>query len=167
MKIISNRFDGRLHRVWLDAKPVPGEPWMAFYPPGAPVQEADGTCWSSPYPVCAFFWPDRYYQVFMLLKETSTDYYCNVIAPPVFDASQNAFVFVDLDMDVVVSDGEVRTLDEDEFQARKHAYSMEWIEGALRGVKEVSDMASRGQGPFAPAAKQKWREWARASQPCL
>jgi protein associated with RNAse G/E len=165
MKIISNRFDGSWHRTWLDAKPIRGEPWMVFNPPGAPVHEATGKCWSSPYPVCAFFWPNRYYQVFMLLKETSTDYYCNVITPPVFDAVQNAIVFVDLDIDVVVRDGDVQTVDEDEFQARKDAYSTKWIEGALRGVKELYDMAKREQGPFSPAAKQKWREWAQNS--CL
>ncbi|HET8586396.1 MAG TPA: DUF402 domain-containing protein [Candidatus Limnocylindria bacterium] len=69
---------------------------------------------------------------------------------------------VDLDLDVVrTHDGEVRTLDEDEFidhQAR-FAYPPDLIVGARRAADSVVTMLERHQEPFNQAS-QRWLDYA-------
>jgi uncharacterized protein len=161
MKLQSLRGDGRIHRIWTKAYAT-DEPWAFTIPANTPVQESDGSEWSSPYPVVALFWPGAYYQVFMLLKEDTTDYYCNVIAPLRYVADEQTVVFTDLDLDVRVTATGVEVLDEDEYEVRKASYPPCWCEGAMRAKAELVALATQQRGPFSPATANRWRAIVRS-----
>jgi len=149
------------------------EPWAFVIPAGELVQEASGVTWFSDYPVVALFWPQRYYQVFVLLKATTTEYYCNIIAPPQYEPNLpnsrkddlSAVTFFDLDLDLYVKMAEgkpkVDQLDVAEFEHRQSGYSREWILGALAGNDELVRLAQTSSGPFAPATAFWWREYVK------
>lgn len=173
MRIVSLHGDGAAHRIWPTVEYTP-DPWSFAIPAGWSVVEADGRSWSSPYPVVAVFWPERFYQVFILLKPGFTEYYCNVISPPSWLTAsapiwgkQGSFSpnvaaevrFHDLDLDVYVDATGIRVLDEDEFSARQQVYPHKWVESAQIALQELRRLATTQQGPFAPVTAQFWRRW--------
>lgn len=172
MKLVSYHADGSPHREWTRVRTTP-EPWTFAIEAGELVREASGLTWSSDYPVVAFFWPHQPYQVFLLMKSTGPEYYCNVITPPVCrsrngnEASYetSSVEFFDLDLDVYVSNHEncmeIKQLDREEFERRKGAYCEEWISLAEAGNAELVRMATNQEGPFSPATVSRWREYMR------
>ncbi len=156
MKIRSLRHDGAVHRVWENAVPALSQNGYLI-PTDTPVREGNGRMWSSHYPVIAQFWPRAFFQVFLLLKVDRVDYYCNIITP--ITRTKTDIWFIDLDYDVLVMDGQVSLVDEDEFQCRKTHYPMEWIAGALAAKAFVLQMARGQYGPFSPAIAIGWRDW--------
>lgn len=153
MKLVSLRADGSAHRTWLDVRNTP-QPCTYLIAPDRPVVESDGRQWSSPYPVIAFFYPGTFFQVFMLLKETHTDYYCNVILPPLFASH---VIFIDLDLDVEIEHGQANVLDVSEFSARCTHYPVAWGIHAQQAVERLLALYERQQGPFHPATVRWWR----------
>jgi protein associated with RNAse G/E len=160
MQLYSIHGNSRPHRKWLDVNPLV-DPWCFLIRSGAQVQEASGRTWYSDYPVVAFFWPDRFYQVFMLLKENRTEYYCNIIVPPLYDSLTQSVKFVDLDLDVYVAESEYEVLDQDEFVDRQKHYPRYWIENAEMALRQLTSMIERQQGLFSLATSEWWREWVR------
>jgi protein associated with RNAse G/E len=158
MNIVSLHGDGSPHRHWPDVR-CTDEPWVFYVPPGSPVIEASGRRWSDVDPVFLMFWPNRFYQVCLLMRPDRTDYYCNVIAPPRYFSDTECVEFYDLDLDVLCMDGEVRVLDEDEFERRRSAYPAAWIVKALEAKDWLLRAATTRTGPFAPATAQRWRDW--------
>ena len=157
MRLVSVHADGGPHRIWERA--LPGlDPWSFVVEPGALVTEAEGSTWSSPYPVAALFWPQVYFQVFILLKEDATDYYCNVITPPHYNPVRREMQFVDLDIDVVRFGGRVEVRDFDEFEERNSRYPTEWVTGAVTAMDRLVQLAVAERGPFAPTTIARWRE---------
>lgn len=157
MKIISWHGDGRLHRTWTSALAT-GETRLLLIPPNTDVCEADGRSWQSSYPVLGWFPQDAYYQVFVLLKQHTTEYYCNITLPVAWPATLPADIhFVDLDLDVFVTHEEIRVLDEAEFEARRGGYPNAWVEGARSGVNDLVHMAEHQQEVFSPANVARWR----------
>lgn len=167
MKILSYHGDGGRHREWTKVLPT-SDAWTFLIPAGSLVQEASGATWSSDYPVVAFFWPDRYYQVFLLLKSRTTEYYCNIITPPVYRPGADRFPdvdssieFFDLDLDIYVSyqnnQVQIKQLDEDEFEQRQVNYTQEWIVQARLANEGLKGLARASQGPFSPATARWWR----------
>ncbi len=156
MKLRSLRYDGTFHRLWDNTISLP-DPNAYLIQRGMPVLEADGRVWSSDYPVVALFWPGSFFQMFMLLKTDRTDYYCNIITPIV--QTPTDIWFVDLDYDVLVMDGQVSLVDEDDFLSRKDFYPNEWVDGAQAAKKLVLNMAREQIGPFSPAIAKGWRDW--------
>ncbi|MCL6637388.1 MAG: DUF402 domain-containing protein [Alicyclobacillus sp.] len=158
VQMVSYRPQGQAHRRWLEAWPTP-EPWVFAVPAGSPVEEADGRRWSSPYPVVALFWPHRFAQVFLLLKPSGAEYYCNACSPPAYHPEKRRLAFVDLDLDLYVDAAGVRWLDEEEFAARQSAYPAGWAAAAQSALTQLARLAAQRQGPFAPATAAAWRRW--------
>ncbi|MCL6631356.1 MAG: DUF402 domain-containing protein [Alicyclobacillus herbarius] len=157
MKITSLHGDGRPHRTWLRAE-VTDDPWAFFIPPGSPVMEADGRCWSDSDPVLLLFWPGEFYQACLLMRDAGTDYYCNVITPPVYDP-QAGVRFHDLDIDVLRMQGVLKVADEDEFQVRSSLYPSTWVAAALAARDRLVEAAYAQSGPFSPSLAHRWRAW--------
>ncbi|WP_206916280.1 DUF402 domain-containing protein [Alicyclobacillus suci] len=155
MNIISIHADGAPHRRWTGVWPT-ASPGAYIVPPGALVHEASGRTWASDYPVVAFFWPKVYFQVFMLLKENVTDYYCNMITPA-FIARD--VIYIDLDLDVTVMDGQIDLLDEQEFRARQFAYPAAWRSAVQQASQWLVQQAHAKTGIFHPATGERWRIW--------
>lgn len=153
MKLVSLRADGSLHRIWQKAESTV-QPWTYRVPANSPVMEASGHVWSSPYPVIAFFYPNSFFQIFMLLKSTGTDYYCNIILPPVFGPD---VTFVDLDLDVIIQDGQAQLVDETDLLTRQSMYLETWVDSAWASSRELIRRFETGWGPFCPATAERWR----------
>ena len=147
-----------MHRVWESVLPTK-DPWAFWIPPESNVKEASGRIWHSDYPVVGIFWPQRFYQVFLLLKETGAGYYCNVITPPRYNAEANAVEFVDLDLDVLKMDGKVWVADEEEFAARSPSYPQCWIPEAQGAKGQLLREAIAQTGPFSLRTAEKWKKW--------
>ncbi|WP_206881240.1 DUF402 domain-containing protein [Alicyclobacillus mali (ex Roth et al. 2021)] len=160
MRLISLRSDGTVHRRWSAAEPGRFGGW--WIPPGTPVED-DGGSWSSPYPVAAIAWPKAWFQVFVLLKTDSTDYYVNICTPPCIGAD---VVWIDLDLDVRVEGGRVWVADEDEFQMRSRGYPRAWCTAAQQAVVDVQHAVKFGAHPFRPSYADALRaEWMLRSRP--
>lgn len=160
MKLVSLHADGRSHRTWLSAIDTP-QASTYLIPTHSPVVESDGERWSSPYPVIAFFYPAAYFQVFMLLKATRTDYYCNVIVPPLFASD---IFFIDLDLDVEIEAEQAHVRDVSEFSARRVHYPQNWGDSALAAVDTLLRFHTQNRGPFHPATADWWRGYLKMNQ---
>jgi uncharacterized protein len=158
MIVRSFKTGGQPHRTWLEAKRTP-EPWAFLVPANTPVEEATGHRWTSGYPVVLQFWPERFYQVCLLLKATGTEYYCNIMSPPVFDEVSDTVSFVDLELDVVVTSGGIALLDEEEFRAVRPAMAEDWAIHAETASQHLIQLAQVKAGPFSPATTKHWLQW--------
>lgn len=156
MNVISEKAGGRAHRAWLNVLPTP-DPWAFYVPPQSPVREADGSEWSSPYPVILQFWPERYYQVCHLLKESAPAFYCNIITPPVFHPNDQVVSFIDLELDVIVDGGQAALADKAEFEATN--LPALWRANAEQAAHYVQNLASAKSGPFSTATTAFWHAW--------
>src|SRR5579875_181423 len=157
MNFYSLYADGTRHRTWRNAIQAPDKN-AYLITPGTPVLESNGQTWSSDYPVIAFFSQDVYFQVFLLLKADSAEYYCNIITP-VTETQQDIW-FIDLAIDVLVNKTEIQVVDEDEFEQRCLEYRREWIYRAVEAKEQVVQLAKKEWGPFHPATVERWRDWA-------
>ncbi|MCL6626842.1 DUF402 domain-containing protein [Alicyclobacillus shizuokensis] len=157
MKITSLHGDGRPHRCWPEAM-CTDDPWVFYVPPGSPVVEADGRRWTDEDPVLLMFWPGAFYQVCLLLRPYGTDYYCNIITPPVYQSDAGVY-FRDLDIDVLLMKGELRVVDEEEFRIRSRRYPAAWVEAAQAARDWLTAAARTQSGPFTPAIASRWRAW--------
>jgi len=168
--IESLRYDGAQHRTWTDAWLLPparvpvapgagsgraafcGEPaWRLRVLAGTPVREADGREWSSDYDVDACFYPDHG-QIFVLYKQTGTEFYCNLCLPPHVDATKKRIRYVDMDLDVFVpASGAPELLDESEFRVHKSTYGYRDDEcrAILTAAAALRDAALERRGVFA------------------
>lgn len=158
MKIRSFKVGEEPHRTWLDAR-LTDDPWAFWVPANTPVEEASGSPWSSDFPVIMQFWPERFYQVCLLLKESGTEYYCNVVSPPRFDWSSEIVSFIDLELDVVVANGRVSLVDEDEFAARRGEMTPALAANAVTAAEHLMTLAREKTGPFSPATAKYWHDW--------
>jgi uncharacterized protein len=160
VELVSKHGDERPHRKWLDVECTP-DPWSFFIPSASPVEEANGTRWSSSYPVIAMFWPGVFYQVFVLLKPVTTEYYCNVIVPLVYYPAVKKIEFIDLELDVYVSDKGVEPRDVEEFEAVRKGYPLAWVEGARNAFDELQSLGRARSGPFSAGTARAWRDFAQ------
>lgn len=154
--LCSTHFDGTPHRRW-EVTNTTADAWSFAIAPGAPVREADGHIWASDYWVVAWFWPDVFYQVFLLLKDTGTEYYCNIITPPVYIANKPEIAFADLELDVRLDANGLWVADEDEFAARQVDYPKSVVSAARAAKDRLTDLGAARRGPFSQAAAARWR----------
>lgn len=158
LELVSKHGDGSPHRKWTNVA-CTADPWSFLIPPESPVEEADGTVWSSSYPVVSMFWPGLFYQVFVLLKPTTTEYYCNVIAPLEYHPEMKMIEFIDLELDVYVSDEGVEPRDIEEFEVARQSYPVEWVVGARKASEALITLGRDRSGPFSAGTARAWRDF--------
>lgn len=161
VKMQSYKHDGRKHRGWVKLYEVPGEKGILWIYPHTAVVEADGSEWSSPFPVIYWVHPEKWYNVAILCKEDGTGYYCNVASPVEYDAEQNLYTFIDYDVDLIVSDdGVAEIVDEEELT--EHAHAMKYPEDVLHKIAEATAelqaLFEAQEGPFDPEARTRYMQ---------
>lgn len=150
----------QVHRRWPEAEVLCERPPVLWMAPGTPVVEADGSVWSSPYPVVCWLWEDRWFHVMALCRQDGTGYYCDLATPPVWNPACRVLHFVDLELDVRIDPGgTARVVDQEEFD---EAVRRGWITRRERvrvqdALAELLDWAARGEGPFDPSVVDRWR----------
>jgi uncharacterized protein len=92
------------------------------------------------------------------------DVYLDVVTPPVW--SEAGASMVDLDLDVVLSDGDVRVVDEDEFERNRveYSYPPELVAAAREAAAEIVHRTVRGEPPFVPGVASHWHDVRAAHQ---
>ncbi|BCJ87000.1 UPF0374 protein YgaC [Effusibacillus dendaii] len=146
------KHNGQKHRSWQQAVIQSTNPLWLRIPPATPVQNLDGSVWSSDYEVDAYFHPTDWYNVFVLKKSDGVEWYCNVAAPPTVDMEKRQVTFIDYELDVYVyADRSYKVLDRDEFEenALKMRYSEEVRAKAEAGLSALLRAIEEQNHPFA------------------
>ncbi|MDL2292787.1 DUF402 domain-containing protein [Acholeplasma sp. OttesenSCG-928-E16] len=124
-QIQSYKHDGRLHRIWQSSKVLfENKEYIITGNIKTKVIEHDGRTWYSKEPAIGYFSKTNWYNVIFMFKETNITYYVNIASPTLYD--EEAIKYIDYDLDVKVIDGEIRILDEKEFN--DHALKMNYPE---------------------------------------
>jgi protein associated with RNAse G/E len=160
IRILSTKYDGSLHNDFAgqlleDPTEEPDTPLRVFVPQGTPIQSYRGAL-TVRIPFTALFWPDadRWWNVYhnhwtiYFDGRWSSASYANVASPATFDGE--TLRWVDLDLDVVIREGAVELLDEDEFEEHRAlmAYPEAIVTGALEAAAALIDLATRRVPPF-------------------
>ncbi len=150
VNIISYKHDGHIRRSWdqgfvLEANDeryiiVTNKTW---------VEDDDGHKWFTREPAICYFYPDRWFNVIAMLRETGTYYYCNLASPVLYDGK--AVKYIDYDLDYkIYPDGTVMLLDENEYRLhRRKMHYPEQIDPILRKyMKMIVDLYDKKRECF-------------------
>jgi uncharacterized protein len=162
VRILSTKFDGSLHNDFAGRlihesanSEDPAAPLRVFVPEGTSIQSYRGEL-TVRVPFTALFWPghERWWNVyhnhhtFFANDRWSSAVYANVSTPATFDGE--TVRWIDLDLDVVIRDGAVELLDEDEFAEHRArmAYPERLATRALEAAATLIELATRRAPPF-------------------
>lgn len=98
-----------------------------------------------------YYWSDRWYNIFVFYQPDGTlrDYYCNINLPPKFDGKH--LIYIDLDLDVLVSsDMKITLLDEEEFKVNSalYNYPKEVLQNIKSTMNELMNLIEKREFPF-------------------
>lgn len=97
-----------------------------------------------------FYWSDRWYNIRAALRDGVPYFYsCNVAMPAAF--SENEVTYVDLDLELAVTDGlSARLEGEDDFHrnAAAMSYPPDVVQRAQDAVQELRSLVRAGRPPF-------------------
>lgn len=154
----ATKFDGSPH--WIQPFTVVSDDGcllVARYRARTPIFTSRGE-FRSPYNSRAYFWRDRWYNVFRLARpgcELSL-WYCNIATPAVVDCDQ--LTYADLDLDVIVRpEGAIKVQDRDDFERHRqlYAYPSDVAARAEEAACEVIALAKARAFPFGPGARSE------------
>lgn len=151
LRIQSYKHDGSKHRSWEFAHIIGENPLVLHIPAETPVHNPDGSTWTSPYEVEAYFPETDWYNVFKLKKRSGIEWYCNVASPPARNETAGRLEFVDYDLDVYVyADRTYSVLDREEYE--EHARLMKYPDVVKQQVEQglavLIDAIRAKRGPF-------------------
>lgn len=86
------------------------------------------------------------------------DVYVDIVTPPTWTPASVSMV--DLDLDVVVADGAVSLVDEEEFASNRvrYGYPPDVVKAARRVAAEVANAARRASPPFTLPTGDEWMD---------
>jgi protein associated with RNAse G/E len=156
--VASTKFDGSLHQEYV-AHLLDGgdgdEPLRLYVPAGTEFRSYRGE-FVVRHAYTHLFWPDapRWWNVehfhtpVTLAHRPSMLTYANVASPAEFDG--DTVRWIDLDLDVVVSEAGVRLIDEAEFEEHRERYGYpdDLVTHAREAAAMLLALAERGQHPF-------------------
>lgn len=171
--IKSFKHDGHLHRMWKENWLIPPvmlseqhkkDKMMVLINDQTPIQESNGSEWVSRIPGVSFFIPGCWFNVVALIEDSGVRYYCNIASPPYNDGS--SITYIDYDLDVIVtSEGEIRIVDEEEYEQHKVRYHYSFIveKKVKEGLDLVLERIRKQQAPFQDEQVlfyyEKWKAW--------
>ncbi|HAR48203.1 MAG TPA: hypothetical protein DCX39_02495 [Firmicutes bacterium] len=120
----SFKHDGSSHRMWRSLTLVnEDDNYWILASPRTKVIEDDGREWKTQQPTLYILSKKEFFNVICMIKGKRTiDYYVNIASPTVL-ISENVLGFIDYDLDLKKSRGEVKELDINEYQANSIKYS--------------------------------------------
>lgn len=121
--IQSYKHDGSLHRFWDRGYLLSqDDDYIVIATKRAKVIENNGRRWFTKEPAVTIFSKKEWWNVICMLKEDGICYYCNVASPAILE--HQVVKYIDYDLDAkLFTDGEIRILDEKEYQRHKKTYS--------------------------------------------
>ncbi len=116
------KHDGSLHRCWDRGLVLANnDEYIVVATKRAKVVEANGRRWFTKEPAVTIFSKKEWWNVICMLKESGICYYCNIASPSLVNKTTIKYIDYDLDAKLFPS-GEVRILDEKEYQRHKELY---------------------------------------------
>lgn len=174
-RIKSFKHDGKLHRMWMDNWMVPieqlapahqQEGMQVLINDHTVVRESNGQEWISRMPGVSFYIPKQWFNVTALLEESGVRYYCNVASP--FYCNNHTLTYIDYDLDVIrMPSGEVRVVDEDEYEYNKqtYRYSNQVQQLVQGGLEHCLKRIRAYESPFDDRlVQQYYRDWKNSQQ---
>lgn len=156
--IKSFKHDGHLHRMWMQNWIFPRSvlhqdhakaSMVVTINSNTRIQESDGKEWISRIPGISFFIPDQWFNIVALLEENGIRYYCNLASPAYI--TDGVLTYIDYDLDVIVlPNGEVRVVDQDEYEQHKLEYHYPAIvqDKVKQGLDSLLGLIERKAPPF-------------------
>lgn len=150
LPIVSYKHNGKIHRTWDRVMVLShDEHVLVVANDHSTVTESDGRTWSAREPAISFFFPNQFFNIICMCRETGIHYYCNLASP--FYANEEAIFYIDYDLDVALSPmSNIRILDEAEYARHRvlMGYSSE-LDVALRtALHQLIDKMKMRQFPF-------------------
>jgi protein associated with RNAse G/E len=162
VRVSSTKFDGSLHQDYVaQLLDVPDEDGMLhiYVPAGTAFRSYRGE-FTVRQSFTHLFWPGRscwwnvehWHAPVPRVGRPSLLSYANISSPATFDG--DTVRWVDLDLDVVVTEAGVRLLDEDEFEAHRerYGYPEELVAQAREASAALLALAQRAERPFDRAS---------------
>lgn len=151
----------RFHRsVVLSAAAGDDRGLWATIDKAARVRSHDAVMSSFPMDALVFFPTDRWWTA-IFMPEAEVDIHVDIATPCRFEG--HTARTIDLDLDVVRRHSELAVLDEDEFEANRHAhaYNDHTVAAAQQAVSEVRKLIEASQFPFDGSSEQRQHELRR------
>ncbi len=160
VRILSTKYDGSPHNDYmaelLDAgDPASGAPMRLLVPRGTLIRSYRGD-YPSRVTFTALYWPgadcwwnvEHNHEAWRGRSGTAMLSYANISTPAEFDGE--TLRWVDLDLDVIVTDGSPQIVDEDEFVAHitRFAYPPDLVARATEAATTLLGLAARHAPPF-------------------
>lgn len=131
------KHDGSIHRVWDKAcKVYEDDEKIMISNAKTLIREYDGRMWMAKEPSLSIYYKHRWFNIIGIIRGEGIHYYCNIASPVIIE--DDVIKYVDYDLDLVKTiKGEIKILDEDEFQENKVRYNYgEELELILRSELE-------------------------------
>ena len=167
--IKSFKHNGRLHRMWMENRRVPGSVLAPAHAEmnmivavncRTKIVEADGSTWHSRSPGVSFFLPGEWYNIVALVEQAGIRYYCNAASPPYVYG--NVLTYIDYDLDVILTpDGDKHLVDQEEYERHKSSfhYSPAVEEKVQAGLRKLSDRNDGRESPFEEDWGMHYNNW--------
>jgi len=151
------KHNGHLHRNW-DTSYVleTNDDGIVLMTNKTWVIDEDSKRWHTREPALVYLYPNKWFNVIAMIRESGIYYYCNFASPYVYD--EEGVKYIDYDLDYkIFPDGEVVLMDEDEFDQHKKEmkYPDEITKISKWFLKEVKEMYEKKQGPFDKKMNEK------------
>jgi protein associated with RNAse G/E len=156
--IKSFKYDGHLHRTWLENWLVPADKLapehaaaglMVCVNHNTLIREANGKTWKSRIPGITFFIPGQWYNVVALIEHSGIRYYCNISSRSLLNG--NVITYIDYDLDVVLyPNGNVAVVDQDEYavNSKLYRYPQVILDNVEQSLNELLERIKRRDIPF-------------------
>ena len=156
--IQSYKHDGSLHRTWAKGVVIESNDHQFVVVTNKTwVTESNGRHWVTKEPAICFFYPNRWFNIFSMIRKGGIYYYCNLASPSIFDGE--AIKNIDYDLDVkVYPDGSWEVLDKDEYldHSKKMDYGSDIKRIVEKELENLIDMVKSGKGPFEKNKIEKY-----------
>ena len=154
------KHDGSLHRCWDRGLVLANnDDVVVVATKRAKVVESNGRRWFTKEPAVTIFSKNEWWNVICMFKGDGICYYCNIASPALVDYHMIKYIDYDLDAKLF-PDGELRLLDEREYQKhkKKYDYSDELDEVLRYQMKEIIRKMENHEFPFEDERIKKYYE---------
>lgn len=123
LAIRSYKHDGTFHRAWDRGLVLDNtDDYIVVATKRAKVTEANGRKWFTKEPAVTIFSKHEWWNVICMFKKDGVCYYCNIASPAIIEDGNIKYIDYDLDTKLFPT-GEIRVLDEKEYQRHKLTYN--------------------------------------------
>ena len=150
MRVMCFKHDGSIHRIWDKAcKVYEDDEKIMISNAKTLIREFDGRIWMAKEPSVTIYYKHRWFNIIGIIRSEGIHYYCNIASPIIIE--DDVIKYIDYDLDLVKTvKGELKVLDEDEFETNKvkYGYGSELEEILLKELESLKEYANNCELDF-------------------